>query len=122
MQNKHNKSLLPFSSPVNYAYINGQINKSNRKVRNERESTRPHSCLAERPRYSRSPSPVPTHQVSIKVRDDDSRIKEHVEHVYVNISDRNEMDNFLRFCDERIEKVMKVKPKFEVHISETGAN
>ena len=25
------------------------------------------------------------------------------------------MDHFLRFCDERIEKVMNVKPKFELN-------
>ena len=55
------------------------------------------------------------------MRDDDSRHKEYVEHVYVNISNRNEMDNFLRFCDERIEKVMNVKPKFELQSPEFTA-
>ena len=89
--------------------------KSNRAPGNEKENSRPRSCLAERPRYSRSPSPVPTHQISIKVRDDERNHNEYIEHVYVNINSRKEMDHFLRFCDERIEKVMNVKPKFELN-------
>ena len=116
-----NKNILPFSSPVNYAYINGQINRGNRVLRNDEEIRRPHSCLEHRPTRSGNPSPAPTHHVSIKVQDDEVLQDEYVEHVYVNINSRKEMENFLRFCDERIEKVMNVKPKFELHFPDPSA-
>ena len=38
---------------------------------------------------------VPTHKVAIKVSDD-NRFEDYIQHVYININSRQEMDHFLR--------------------------
>lgn len=62
--------------------------------------------------------PNATHKVSIKVHNDNELHEDYIEHVYVNINSRKEMSHFLKFCDERIEKVMHVKPQFELNNTE----